>query len=63
MFGYAPPSGESFTLAAHAVHLLRPRIGIDAPQGIHATFEWPATLDANTGRMATATLIYDVDEC
>ena len=61
VFGYALPSGESFTLTAHAVYLPRPRIGIDGPQGIQATFDWQAARDPGTGRMATATLINDVD--
>ncbi|RDC67242.1 hypothetical protein DLJ49_21145, partial [Rhodovulum sp. 12E13] len=62
VFGYALPSGESFTLTAHAVYLPRPRIGIDGPQGIQATFDWQAARDPGTGRMATATLINDVDQ-
>ena len=61
VFGYALPSGESFTLTAHAVYLPRPRIGIDGPQGIQATFDWQAARDPGTGRMATATLTNDVD--
>ena len=41
-FGYALPSGESFTFAVHAVYLPRPRIEISGPQGVQATFDWQA---------------------
>ena len=49
-FGYALPSGESFTFTVHAVYLPRPRIEIAGPQGVQATFDWQAARDA--GRRA-----------
>ncbi len=61
-FAYTLPSGESFTFAAHAVHLPRPRIEIAGPQGVQATFDWQAARDSALGRMCTATLINDVEE-
>ena len=60
-FGYALPSGESFTFTVHAVHLPRPRIEIAGPQGVQATFDWQAARDATLGRMCTATLVNDVE--
>jgi hypothetical protein len=60
-FGYALPSGESFTLTVHAVYLPRPRIEIAGPQGVQATFDWQAARDAGVGWMCTATLINDVE--
>ena len=60
-FGYALPSGESLTLTAHAVYLPRPRIEIAGPQGVQATFDWQAARDPVLGRMATITLINDVE--
>ena len=45
-FGYALPSGESFTFTVHAVYLPRPRIEIAGPQGVQATFDWQAARDA-----------------
>jgi hypothetical protein len=61
-FGYALPSGQSFTVTAHAVYLPRPRIEIPGPQGIQASFDWQAARDAGVGRMCTATLVNDVEE-
>ena len=58
-FGWALPSGESLTIAAHAVYLPRPRREINGPQGVQASFEWQAALDPITGRMATVTLVND----
>ena len=46
-FGYALPSGESFTFTVHAVYLPRPRIEIAGPQGVQATFDWQAARDAD----------------
>ena len=61
-FGYALPSGESFTFTVHAVYLPRPRIEIAGPQGVQATFDWQAARDPGVGRMCTATLVNDVEE-
>ncbi|MGY6704717.1 phage tail tube protein [Roseinatronobacter sp.] len=61
-FGWALPSGESLTIAAHAVYLPRPRREINGPQGVQASFEWQAARDPDTGRMCTTTLINDRSE-
>lgn len=58
-FGWALPSGESLTIAAHAVYLPRPRREIAGPQGVQASFEWQAALDPVEGRMCTVTLVND----
>jgi len=60
-FSYALGSGESFELVAHAVYLPRPRLEIQGPQGVQATFDWQAARDPVLGRMCTATLINDVE--
>ena len=59
-FSYALPGGESFTPVAHAVDLPRPRVSIEGPQGVQASFDWQAALAASPARMATATLVNDV---
>jgi hypothetical protein len=59
-FAYTLPSGESFTLVAHAVYLPRPRLEISGPQGVQASFDWQAARDPVTGRMATITLVNDI---
>jgi hypothetical protein len=60
-FAYTLPSGESFTLVAHAVYLPRPRLEISGPQGVQASFDWQAAQDPVTGRMATITLVNDIE--
>lgn len=60
-FAYALPSDQSLTLTAHAVYLPRPRIEISGPAGVQATFDWQAARDPATGRMATITLINDIE--
>ncbi len=59
-FGYALPSGETFSFTAHAVYLPRPRIEIAGPQGVQASFDWQAARAETTGRMCTATLINNI---
>jgi len=59
-FAYALGSGESLTFTAHAVYLPRPRIEIQGPQGVQASFDWQAAYDATAGQMCTITLVNDV---
>ncbi len=59
-FTYSLTSGESFELTAHAVYLPRPRLQIQGPQGIQASFDWQAAYDSVAGQMCTATLINDI---
>jgi len=56
-FGYSLPSGEALTFTVHAVYLPRPRIEINGPQGVQASFDWQAARDTTVGRMCTVTLI------
>lgn len=60
-FTYMLPSGESLTVAVHAVYLPRPRIEISGPQGVQATFDWQSARDPILGRMCTATLVNDIE--
>jgi hypothetical protein len=60
-FAYALPSGDSLTLTAHAVYLPRPRIEIQGPQGVQASFDWQAARDGTLGRMCTITLVNDLE--
>ena len=45
-FAYAIPSGPSFTLTAHAVYLPKPKLALEGPGGVQASFAWQAALDA-----------------
>lgn len=56
-FGYSISATKSLTVTAHAVWLPRPRITVDGPGGVQATFDWQASLPASgTGVMATIVL-------
>jgi len=41
----------------HSVYLPVPRMEINGPQGIQATFDWQAAKDATEGRMVTVTMV------
>lgn len=58
-FAYELSANFSFELVAHAVYLPKPRISIEGPAGIQATFAWQAALDSAEGVMCTATLVND----
>jgi hypothetical protein len=60
-WSYALPSGESLTFVAHAVYLPRPRIEVQGPQGVQASFDWQAAQDPVLVRMCTVTLVNDVE--
>ncbi|SEO90148.1 hypothetical protein SAMN04490248_11588 [Salinihabitans flavidus] len=60
-FSYALASGESLTVTAHSVYLPVPRVEISGPQGIQATFDWQAAKNDTAGRMATVTLVNDME--
>lgn len=59
-FGYVS-GAHSLTVTAHEVYLPRPRVSIDGPGGIQASFDWQAALNAAESCMATITLVNDVD--
>ncbi|MDF2140857.1 phage tail tube protein [Paenirhodobacter sp. CAU 1674] len=59
-FGYPLDANNSLILTAHSVFLPKPRLPIEGPGGMQATFAWQAALDSVTGRMATVTLVNDM---
>jgi hypothetical protein len=59
-FIFSTGANESFTLTATKVYLPKPKLPINGPQGIQATFAWQAALDTATGKMCTAVLVNDV---
>jgi hypothetical protein len=61
-FGFSTGADLSFTLTAHAVYLPKPRLALQGPGGVQASFAWQAAQDAGLGRMATATLVNDVPD-
>lgn len=59
-FAYEIDASTSLEIIAHAVYLPKPRLPIEGPGGMQATFAWQAARDAVTGRMCTTTLVNDM---
>lgn len=55
-FSHTISPSERFVFTAHAVYLPRPRVPIEGPGGVEATFDWQAALATSPARMATAVL-------
>ena len=55
-FSHTISTSEKFVFTAHAVYLPRPRVPIEGPGGVEATFDWQAALATSPARMATAVL-------
>ena len=60
VFAWSLGANASFTFTAHAVYLPRPRIEIQGPQGVQATFDWQAAKATSPARMCTAVLVNTV---
>lgn len=55
-FSHTISASQRFVFTAHAVYLPRPRVPIEGPGGVEATFDWQAALATSPARMATAVL-------
>ncbi|RMD92261.1 MAG: hypothetical protein D6811_07265 [Alphaproteobacteria bacterium] len=55
-FSWTISANVSLTITAHAVYLPRPRVEIQGPQGIQASFDWQAAYDSVAGQMCTIAL-------
>jgi hypothetical protein len=55
-FSWVISANVSLTITAHAVYLPRPRVEIQGPQGIQASFDWQAAHDPVAGQMCTVVL-------
>ncbi|MFN4201878.1 MAG: phage tail tube protein [Tabrizicola sp.] len=51
---------DSLTFTAHAVHLSRPRVPLEGPQGVQVTFDFQGAQGGLGSRLCTATLVNDV---
>lgn len=60
VFSYEVSASVKLTITAHAVYLPRPRVAIDGPGGLQATFDWIAAKDTDPARMATVALVNGV---
>ncbi|HHB80209.1 MAG TPA: hypothetical protein ENK83_00455 [Aliiroseovarius sp.] len=59
-FSWVISANVSLTITAHAVYLPRPRVEIQGPQGIQASFDWQAAYDSVAGQMCTIVLKNEV---
>ncbi|MAU52233.1 MAG: hypothetical protein CMN17_07615 [Roseovarius sp.] len=55
-FSWVISANVSLSITAHAVYLPRPRVEIQGPQGIQASFDWQAAFDPVAGQMCTVVL-------
>ena len=54
---FAAGGGEALTFLMHEVYLDRPKVPIEGPQGIQATFSYRAVRDMANGKQMTVTLV------
>lgn len=59
-FSFVRSASESFVFTAHEVFLPKPKLAVQGPQGVQASFQWQAARDSVLGRMCTAVLINDI---
>jgi Phage tail tube protein len=55
-FSWTISANVSLTMTVHAVYLPRPKVEIQGPQGIQASFDWQAAYDSTAGQMCTVVL-------
>ena len=60
-FGYVIDANRSLIFTAHEVYLPKPKLAINGPGGVQASFNWQAAKPA-TGQMLTVELTNDVEE-
>lgn len=53
-------ASKSFTLTIPKVYLPKPRLAVNGPQGVQATFAWQAAYDSTLQAMCSAVLVNDV---
>jgi len=60
-FGYTLDAGSKVLFTAHEVYLPKPKLAVDGPGGVQASFDYQGAKNDAAGRMLTATLINDLD--
>lgn len=60
-FSYTLTSGLILKLEAHEVYLPKPKLSVDGPGGVQASFDFQGAYNAIKGRMLTVTLLNDLD--
>lgn len=60
-FTYTLTHGLVLKLEAHEVYLPKPKLSVDGPGGVQASFDFQGAFNAIKGRMLTVTLLNDID--
>jgi len=60
-FGYTLGAGSKVLFSALEVYLPKPKLAVDGPGGVQASFDFQGAMNETEGRMLTATLINDLD--
>ena len=60
-FAYTINDKLSLTFEAHEVYLPKPKLAVEGPGGVQASFDFQGARNETEGRMLTATLINDLD--
>lgn len=60
-FGYTLGAGSKIFFAAHEVYLPKPKLAVDGPGGVQASFDFQGAKNDAAGRMLTVTVINDLD--
>ena len=60
-FAYTIDNGLSLTFEAHEVYLPKPKLAVEGPGGVQASFDFRGARNETQGRMLTVTLVNDLD--
>jgi hypothetical protein len=60
-FVYMLSAQAKFVLTAHEVYLPKPKLAVDGPGGVQASFDFRGAKNSTAGRMLTVTLTNDLD--
>ncbi len=60
-FGYALAPGLRIAFSAHEVYLPKPKLAVEGPGGVQASFDFQGARNEAAGRMLTVTLTNDLD--
>lgn len=60
-FSYTLNAGLILRLIAHEVYLPKPKLSVDGPGGVQASFDFQGAFNATEGKMLTVQLINDLD--
>jgi hypothetical protein len=60
-FAYTLSSSAKLVLTAHEVYLPKPKLAVEGPGGVQASFDFRGAKNAAAGRMLTVTLTNDLD--